>query len=58
MSPHVRQVKTASGATAVQVVVSGRRGHRVVEHMGSAHDPSELALLRAAGEQRVGALRL
>ena len=58
MSPHVRQVKTASGATAVQVVVSRKRGHRVVEHMGSAHDPVTLALLRAAGEQRVEALRL
>jgi hypothetical protein len=31
-------VKTKSGATAVQVVWSSRRGSREIEHLGSAHD--------------------
>lgn len=40
----VRRVRTASGATAVQIVesVDGRR--RVVRHVGSAHDEAELGL--------------
>jgi len=42
----------------VQVVVSHRRGHRVVEHIGSANDAVTLALLRAAGAQRLEQLRL
>ena len=35
---YVRTVKTASGATAVQIVHSSRRGSREIEHLGSAHD--------------------
>jgi hypothetical protein len=31
-------VKTASGAVAVQIVWSSRRGSRSIEHLGSAHD--------------------
>ena len=37
---YVRTVKTASGATAVQIVHGTRRGVRRVEHVGSAHDES------------------
>jgi hypothetical protein len=44
-------VKTASGATAVQVVWSKRGGKRDLEHVGSAHDGRELAVLRGAAEQ-------
>ena len=41
----VRKVRTASGATAVQI--AERRGGRdvVLEHLGSAHTPAELAAL-------------
>ena len=53
MSPYVRTVKTASGATAVQIVHSSRRGSRDVEHIGSAHDDAELEVLKAAARQRL-----
>ena len=53
--PYVRTVKTASGATAVQVVHSSRRGSRDIEHIGSAHDDGELELLKAATRQRLAA---
>ena len=33
---YVRTVKTASGATAVQIVHSSRRGSRDIKHMGPA----------------------
>ena len=53
MGVFVRRVKTASGATAVQIV--HKRGRRVlsIEHIGSAHTDDELALLlQVAGERR------
>jgi hypothetical protein len=49
----VRTVKTASGATAVQIVYSSRRGSRDIEHLGSAHDGAELEALKAAARQRL-----
>ncbi len=55
MSPHVRTVKTASGARAVQIVHSNRRGHRDIEHIGSAHTDADLELLKAAARQRIAA---
>src|SRR2546430_8311871 len=55
MSPYVRRVKTASGAQAVQIVHSSRRGSRDIEHIGSAHDDAELELLKAAARQRLAA---
>src|ERR1700758_4647397 len=51
----MRTVKTASGATAVQVVWSSRRGSRQIEHIGSAHDDAELELLKAVARQRLAA---
>ncbi|MEU8224291.1 IS1634 family transposase, partial [Kribbella sp. NPDC048915] len=51
----MRTVKTASGATAVQVVWSSRRGSRDIEHVGSAHDDEELEALKAAANQRLAA---
>ncbi len=54
--PHVRTVKTASGATAVQIVYSSHRGSREIEHLGSAHDGAELELLKAVAWQLAGAL--
>jgi hypothetical protein len=53
--PYVRTVKTASGATAVQIVWSSRRGSREIEHIGSAHDEAELEVLKAAAAQRLAA---
>jgi hypothetical protein len=50
---YVRTVKTRSGATAVQIVWSSRRGSRRIEHVGSAHDASELEALKAAARQRL-----
>jgi hypothetical protein len=37
----------------VQVVWSSRRGPRSIEHVGSAHDESELEALKAAARQRL-----
>lgn len=51
MSPYVRTVKTASGATAVQVVFSEHRGSKKLEHVGSARDEEQLALLRVKAQQ-------
>jgi hypothetical protein len=48
-------VKTSSGATAVQIVWSSRRGSRNIEHIGSAHDDAELEALKAAARQRLAA---
>ena len=55
MSPYLRTVKTASGATAVQIVHSSRRGSRDIEHIGSAHDDAELEILKAVARQRLAA---
>src|SRR3954453_16416558 len=52
---YVRTVKTSSGATAVQVVWSWRKGSRSVEHLGSAHDDVELAALKGAAAERLAA---
>ena len=51
----MRTVKTTSGATAVQVVWSSRRGSRKIEHFGSAHDDVALEALKAAAQQRIAA---
>jgi hypothetical protein len=52
---YVRTVKTASGATAVQIVWSSRKGSRQIEHLGSAHDEAQLEALKAAATQRLAA---
>jgi hypothetical protein len=52
---YIRTVKTASGARAVQIVHSSRKGSRDIEHIGSAHDDVELELLKAAARQRLAA---
>lgn len=49
----MRTVKTASGARAVQIVHSSRRGSRDIVHIGSAHDDAQLELLKAAARQRL-----
>jgi hypothetical protein len=50
---YVRTVKTSSGATAVQIVWSSRRGSRSIEHIGSAHDEAGVAALKATAAQRL-----
>jgi hypothetical protein len=52
---YVRTVKTASGARAVQIVHSSRKGSRDIEHIGSAHDDVELELLKTVSRQRLAA---
>lgn len=52
---YVRTVKTASGARAVQIVHSQRRGSRDIEHIGSAHTDAGLELLKAVARQRLAA---
>jgi hypothetical protein len=51
----LRRVKTASGATAVQIV--HKRGRTVlgIDHIGSAHDEDHLALLLETAKQRLHA---
>jgi hypothetical protein len=52
---YVRTVRTASGARAVQIVHSQRRGSRQIEHIGSAHTDADLELLKAVARQRLAA---
>jgi hypothetical protein len=52
---YVRTVKTGSGATAVQIVHSNRRGSREIEHIGSAHTPAEVEVLKTVARQRLHA---
>lgn len=58
MSPYVRTVRTASGARAVQIVHSFRKGARSIEHIGSAHDDAEPAVLKEVARQRLNAGQL
>jgi hypothetical protein len=41
----VRRVRTASGATAVQIAEYANGRRRIVAHVGSAHTEAELGLL-------------
>jgi len=45
----VRKVRTASGATVVQIASKSGGVRRIVEHLGSAHDEAELEVLLEAG---------
>lgn len=53
MTTYVRKVPTKSGATAVQIVE--KRGRQIVgvEHLGSAHTDTDLALLVEVGRARL-----
>lgn len=51
----MRKVPTASGAQAVQIIWSKKRGHVEMEHVGSAHSEAELELLWQIGRQRIHA---
>ncbi|MFW9033584.1 hypothetical protein ACOJAH_03400 [Corynebacterium striatum] len=45
MSPSIRRVPTASGATAVQIIWRYRNRKPEIEHVGSAHTDHDLAAL-------------
>ena len=53
MSPFLRKVRTSSGATAVQIAVKEDGVRRIVEHLGSAHNKTELAALLEVGRQKI-----
>ncbi len=55
MSGFIRRVKTSSGATAVQIVEKRSGVRRIVEHVGSAHDAVELAVLVQVARERLHA---
>ena len=55
MSPHIRKVKTGSGATAVQIVEKRSGVRRILEHLGSARDEAGVAALVRAGRERLNA---
>ena len=55
MSPFLRKVRTSSGATAVQIAVKEDGVRRIVEHLGSAHNTTELAALLEVGRQKIAA---
>jgi hypothetical protein len=52
---YIRTVKTASNATAVQIVHSSRKGSRDIEHIGSAHTAEDVEVLKAVARQRLHA---
>ena len=49
----VRKVRTASGATAVQIAERQDGRDKVLEHLGSAHTEAELASLVAVARRRM-----
>lgn len=53
MSGFIRKVRTASGAIAVQIVEKRGGVRRIVEHVGSAHDDGELAVLLHVAQERL-----
>lgn len=55
MAPFLRKVKTASGATAVQIVEKRRGVRTILEHLGSARTEAELAALIRAGQEKLNA---
>ena len=53
MSLRLRKVPTASGATAVQIVTKRHGKLTVIDHLGSAHTPAQLAALEEAGREKI-----
>nr|WP_228480992.1 hypothetical protein [Microbacterium luteum] len=58
MGLFVRKVRTASGATAVQIARKHRGVRTIVEHIGSAHDDAQLAALVRIAKERITAGQL
>lgn len=53
MGLFVRKVKTASGATAVQIAHTRRGVQEIVEHLGSARDEAQLAVLVQVAKDKI-----
>lgn len=53
MGLFVRKVKTASGATAVQIAEKRRGVRTIIEHLGSAHTEAEVAALVQVAKDRI-----
>lgn len=53
MGSFVRKAKTASGATAVQIVHKTGSRRDGIEHIGSAHTDADLHVLLAAAHRRL-----
>lgn len=53
MASFIRKVPTASGARAVQIVHKQGRAVVGIEHIGSAHDEAQLAVLMEIAHQRL-----
>lgn len=53
VTPSIRTVKTGSGATAVQVIWSWKQGRPVLDHIGSAHNEKDLAVLKAQAQRLI-----
>ncbi|WP_346728343.1 IS1634 family transposase [Microbacterium lacticum] len=53
MGLFVRKVRTGSGATAVQIARTRRGVQTILEHLGSAHDDAQLAVLVAIARERI-----
>ncbi|MBF6353655.1 hypothetical protein IU449_03670 [Nocardia higoensis] len=49
----IRKVRTASGATAVQIAEKNGRRNKILEHVGSAHTDAELAALVETARARL-----
>lgn len=52
----MRKVRTASGATAVQIASKTRGVRTIVEHLGSAHEDEQLVVLIAIARERIAEL--
>lgn len=52
----MRKVRTASGATAVQIAHTRRGVQKIVEHLGSAHDEGQLAALVAIAREKIAVM--
>ena len=53
MGVFVRKVKTASGATAVQIAHTRRGVQKMIEHIGSAHTEAEVAALVQVAKNKI-----
>ena len=53
VAAYIRKVRTASGATAVQIAAKQGRRDKVLEHLGSAHTDSELAALLETAREKL-----
>lgn len=50
---HIRTVRTASGATAVQVIWYENNTRKIAKHIGSAKNNDELEILRSSAKQYI-----